>query len=76
MTAVRVKFFHNQSSNYQGGDGKTIEMERILEVLDEVCLCDILSEVIIKLRRLGYKDDDFCGEKGDFTGRGIISITI
>lgn len=79
MTAIRVKFFHNQSSDYQGSCGKTIVAERIIELPDSIELGDVRSEVAAKLKELGYQDDNFAGfgnEYCDFTGRGIISITI
>lgn len=76
MTAVRVKFFHNEWDNYQGASGKTIEIEKLIEIGDTYCIGEIRDIVISELNFMGYNDNNFEVPKTQFTGRGIISITI
>ncbi len=82
MPAVRVKFFHNEMDNCQGGSGKTIQMERIIELQDDIRISDIRNTIIdILNNQLCYSDICFGSNGGftmhnEFTGRGIISITI
>ena len=75
MIVVRVKFFHNEWNNYQGAVGKTIEIEKLIEIKDDVLACNLRDWIICELNSMNYNDNTF-DKVMKFTGRGIISITI
>lgn len=76
MTTVRVKFFHNEWDNYQGASGKTVEIEKQIEVKDDVLACNLRDWIISELNSMDFNDNTFEYPQIQFTGRGIISITI
>ena len=76
MIVVRVKFFHNEWDNYQSTSGKTIEIEKQIEVKEDVLARNLRDWVVCELDSMGYNDITFEYREMKFTGRGIISITI
>jgi hypothetical protein len=73
MINIKVSFFHQEWDNYQGGSGKIIEMEKLIEVDQQVLISEIRSIVIKILNECDYHDN---WSKNRFTGRGIKNISI
>ena len=73
MTSLKVKFFHHEWDNCQGASGKVFEMEQIITLNDDVKIFDVKNIVVSILDNMGYKDD---WNRNDFTGRGLISVSI
>ena len=73
MTNVKVKFFHHDWDNYQGASGRVFEMEQIVTLNDDAKIFDVKNIVVSILNNMGYKDD---WNRNDFTGRGLISVSV
>ena len=71
---IRVEFFHNEQDNYQGGSIKTIKLSRVIKLPLDMALGSVHREVIEKLHRMGYNDQEASNSTISFSGRGIISI--
>lgn len=76
VISVNVKFFHNEFDNYQGGSGKTIILEKIINLTACTDLKSVEGVVVSTLNKLGYNDNEMCSSLAQFTGRGLISIKL
>jgi hypothetical protein len=73
MINIKVSFFNQEFDNYKGGSGKIIEMEKLIQLDEQVLISEIKVIVIKVLNECGYNDNWF---KVGFTGRGIKNICI
>ena len=70
---VKVKFIEMIWDNYQGGSGKPIEREILIDIDSMVIIADIEGVIIDKLNDKGIKSN-FNNKTFDY--KGILSINI